>query len=115
MSRIFDTYKTSVEFDEFIANFIPEGYIIVAACKDDCVTSLSTKGKQWFASMGSLEIWKLAYRESFAFIGKIKGKGQIGFNEKRSEKKEDAVSVTQVFDIEHFFAGDNATSSGGAG
>ena len=41
MQEIFDTYKFSNGFDRFIANPIPEGYIIVAACKDECVSALS--------------------------------------------------------------------------
>ena len=41
-TRVFDTYKSSDELDKFITlNAIPLGYIIIAACKDDCVTNLS--------------------------------------------------------------------------
>ena len=41
----------------------------MAACKDDCVTKLSEKGKKWFQSMGSKEIAHLEYHQGFAFIG----------------------------------------------
>ena len=41
IGRVFDTYKSSKAFEEFIAEPIPDGYIIVAACQDDCVTNLS--------------------------------------------------------------------------
>ena len=58
-AKVFDTYKASDELDEFISKGIPIGRIVVAACKDDCVTSLSDRAKQWFADMGSKEIWKL--------------------------------------------------------
>ena len=40
-SKVFDTYKSSVLFDKFIKRTIPKGYIVIAACKDDCVTELS--------------------------------------------------------------------------
>lgn len=50
---IFDTFASSDEFHEFIDNYVPMGFIVVAACKDDCVTSLSQKAKKWFSDMGS--------------------------------------------------------------
>lgn len=63
MARIFDTYDEGEEFDQFIDECkVPEGFIIVAASQDECVTNLSGKGKQWFADMGSKEIWNLEYR-----------------------------------------------------
>ncbi len=45
----------------------------MAACKDECISKMSDQGKLWFANMGSKEIWKLKFREGFAFIG-ISGK-----------------------------------------
>ena len=54
---VFDTYLSSDELDCFITSDIPEGYIVVASCKDDCVTNLSHYSKLWFESMGSKEIW----------------------------------------------------------
>lgn len=92
----FDTYKTSAGFDAFAAKRIPEGYIIVAACKDDCVTQLSKTGKQWFADLGSKEIWNLEYRQGFAFVGLS---GKVEANEKRALDIKDRVRVTQVFQI----------------
>ena len=44
-SKVFDTYASSEGFDEFISEMIPDSYIIVAACKDDCVKSLSQAGR----------------------------------------------------------------------
>ena len=38
---IFDTFGSSDEFEEFIDNYVPTGFIVLAACKDDCVTSMS--------------------------------------------------------------------------
>ena len=72
-AQVFDTYKTSTGFDEFIAQPIPKGHIIVAACKDDCASNLSNQAKFWFANMGSVEIWNLKYRQGFTFIGKAGG------------------------------------------
>lgn len=38
----FDTYESSTLFEQFISTRnIPEGAIIAAACKDDCVRNLS--------------------------------------------------------------------------
>ena len=41
LAKVFDTYRTSDAFDAFIAEGLPEESIVVAACKDDCVRSLS--------------------------------------------------------------------------
>ena len=40
-AQVFDTYKTSHQLDHFIHDGIPKGYIIIAACKDDCAKNLS--------------------------------------------------------------------------
>lgn len=69
-AKVFDTYKTSSGFDGFIAKGVPDGFIVVAACKDEFVSNLSESGKQWFAKMGSKDIWRLQFRQGFAFIGK---------------------------------------------
>lgn len=63
LAKAFDTFKRPDYFDHFIkgAKF-PDGYIILAACKDDCFASLSYKAKLWFSGLGSKEIWKLQYR-----------------------------------------------------
>ena len=78
----------------FIKEGIPEGHIVVAASKDDCMTSLSQKARHFFAKMGSKEIWNLAYRQGYAFIG-ISGRkdGQ----DKRSPGANGEVAVSQVF------------------
>ena len=68
-AKVFDTYKSSVDFDKFIQYEVPDGHIVVAACKDDCVTKLSENGKLWFENMGSKDIRNLKYRCGFAFIG----------------------------------------------
>lgn len=38
MIKVFDTYKSSQKFEEFIdiSTKIPEGRIVIAAVKDDC-------------------------------------------------------------------------------
>ena len=58
-AKVFDTYKTSDAFDEFIKTGVKQGHIVVAACKDECIINLSHYGRQWFADMGSREIWDL--------------------------------------------------------
>ena len=75
----------------FIKTDIPDGRIIVAACKDDCATNLSYNVKKWFARMGSREISKIGTRCAFAFIGVM---GQTNANEKRGAGLNDQVQVT---------------------
>ena len=93
-ARAFDTYKTSVDLDGFIHAGIPEGYIVVAACMDECSTNLSKAAVAWFKGMGSREILNLGYRESFTFIG-ISGRSQP--HEARAAGCE--ASVTQIFQV----------------
>ena len=48
IAKVFDTYKSSKAFEEFITNkyiVVPEGYIVVAACADDCTKNLSARSK----------------------------------------------------------------------
>ena len=92
-AQVFDTYNNSDGFDAFTSIQFPRGHIIVAACKDDCVTNLSMRGKIWFGHMGSREILRLGYRQGFAFIGII---GKKAANEKRSMDTRDKVSVQYV-------------------
>ena len=54
----------------FINNYeLKDGLIVAAACKDECYKELSDDCKLWFVIMGSMSIWDLNYRNSFAFIG----------------------------------------------
>ena len=94
-AKTFDTYKSSVEFENFIKTPIRNGHIVAAACKDDCVTNLSEKSKAWFREIGSKEIDKLEYRQGFAFIGIYGQKNRV--IEKRGLKPGNEVTVQQVF------------------
>lgn len=96
MTKVFDTYKTSIGFHKFIAQDIPKGCIVLAACQDDMSTNLSMDFKEWFSEMGSTEIWQLEYRQAFAFIG-VMGKSEC--TEKRSSNIKDRASVTQIFEV----------------
>lgn len=75
-----------------------KGYIIIAACKDECVTNLSEPVQGWFQRMGSKDIFKVQYRHSYAFIGFWGSKDK--FNEKMARNKHDSVSVTQVVSVD---------------
>ena len=44
-SKVFDTYKTGDLFENFITNCVEDNTIVVAACKDECVTSLKESSK----------------------------------------------------------------------
>ena len=91
-AKVFDTYQTCYEFDKFIArDDIPDDNIIIAACKDECVTCLSEAAKLWFERMGSLEIRNLKYREPFVFMAKYRG-GMAG--EKMEYHLVESVSIT---------------------
>ena len=57
------------------------------------VTKLSVRSKCWFAFMGSQEIWKLTYRQGYAFIGCI---GSKSCQESRAIPPTESVSVTRV-------------------
>ena len=67
-AKCFDTYKSSERMEAAIKT-IPKTSIIAAACQDDCASTMSKTIKEWFASMGSTEIWNIKFRHSFAFIG----------------------------------------------
>lgn len=41
IAKVFDTSENSERFDAFVERGIPNGFIVVAACKDDCVKKLS--------------------------------------------------------------------------
>ena len=69
-ARVFDTHESSEEFEEFCGK-IQQGHIVVAACKEDCQKNMSNGIKNFFAYMGSTQIWNLKYQSLFAFIGII--------------------------------------------
>lgn len=94
---MFDTFQSSVGFDDFIEKDVPPGSIVIAACKDECITKLSFKGYFWFRDMGSKAIDLLKWRCAFAFIGVIGGKQPV---EQYAEDEDGAVSVTQVFQLD---------------
>ena len=96
-ARVFDTYKTSEQLNSFILECILPKSIVVAACKDECVTNISPEAIKWFDDMGSLEIKELTHRQGFAFIG-VNGIKKA--NEKRASLLKDEVSVTQIFTVE---------------
>ena len=91
MGEIYDTYKSAEEFNCFVYNGCPEGFIIIAACQDDCVTQLSSFAKAWFQAMGSKEIANLEFRQGWAFIGQI---GAAEANEARAKTPEEVASIT---------------------
>lgn len=62
LARVFDTYKSCGAFEAFIDKEIPRGYIICAACMDDCASNLSENAKRWFEMFGSKEIRNIKYR-----------------------------------------------------
>ena len=56
-AQAFDTYKTSTAFETFISSGgVPDGFVVAAACKDDCMTRLSNVCRRWFNAMGSVEV-----------------------------------------------------------
>ena len=55
-ATVFDTYKSSATLEIFIKDKVPQGHIVVAASKDECVRKLSDSVKMWFMDMGSEEV-----------------------------------------------------------
>ena len=102
---IFDTYKSSESLNEFIFKGVPQGDIVVAACKDECTRAMSSTGKYWFSDMGSKEIWKLAYRHSWAFIGCM---GNKEATEKRAPTTAESVNVTKILMLDALGPGASA-------
>ena len=76
---------------------IPQGHIVVAACKDGCISNMSRTCYEWFKSMGSRSIKKLKFRMGFAFIG-ISGE-YSKVKEKRAKHRNKSVSVHKTFRI----------------
>ena len=75
-AQVFDTYVSSESFEKWISETeIPVGFIIAAACKDECSKNLSQKVKDWFTALGSKYINDVKYRLSYAFIGRYMGPG----------------------------------------
>lgn len=95
LAKVFDTYKTSYGLQNAIES-IPDGTIVVAACKDECVTKLSKYCKEWFSGMGSQEIWNLQYRNAFAFIGRM---GRKEVSENRALFQKISATVVKAFDV----------------
>ena len=49
LSRVFDTYFSSTQLENTIDEILDcDGFIIVVACKDECISQLSNKCKLWF-------------------------------------------------------------------
>lgn len=94
VAKVFDTYATSDQLDTLIENGIPEGRIVIAGCKDDCYTKMSGDAKSWFQKMGSKEIYRLYYRDGFAFIG-VNGKEEA--IERKAMQTKHKVSVSRMF------------------
>ena len=101
-AKSFDTYEHSRVINAFITNDIPDGWIVCAACKDECIMNLSKKAKDWLVKMGSKEIYQTRQGCGFAFIGVYNYLGYIKDPpiEKRAQTQEESVSVTQVFHID---------------
>lgn len=55
---------------------------MIVGVKDEASRSLSSEAKEIFGSMGSVEVFKLEFRQGWAFIGV---KGQKKFVEKRGD------------------------------
>ena len=87
---VFDTYKSSDDLNEFILKGLPAGYIVVAACKDECSTNMSVHARILFTDMGSQEIWKIERRQGYVFVGIM---GNKEANEKRAVYKKEIVSI----------------------
>lgn len=70
LAKAFDTHATTLGIKEMLdGGGAPEGFIVIAACQEECVKKMTQKIKKWFTDMGSSEIWNIQHRQAFAFIG----------------------------------------------
>ena len=67
-ARVFDSHHSGRALRDYVeaAKKLPDGHIVVVACKDDCVSSLPAAAELWLAELGSKEVWKLAWRQGYA-------------------------------------------------
>ena len=70
-AQIFDTHMNKDSMDVFMEKRLPLGFIVIAACKDECSTRLSRDSKKWFEYIGSKLIKNVKYRLGFCFIGVV--------------------------------------------
>ena len=96
-AQVFDTYQSSDAIEKFISSDgVPQGSIVVAACKDDFQRALSANCTQFFEEkMNSREISKVQYRHGYVFMGILGGAGAV--SEKRAQNPSEKVTITQVF------------------
>ena len=93
----FDTYEKTPAWSQWLetdAKEIPDGYIVVAAARNDCMYMMGLDGMDFFEELGSQHIELLDYRQAFAFIG-IQGRKEP--LEKRAMHEDNPVSITQLF------------------
>lgn len=74
-----------------------KGDILIAACKDDCVSSLSQEAMNFFIEMGSRKLNSLKAKDNFSFIGVIGSNGE--YVEASGTGKDNAVSK-MVFEVD---------------
>ena len=68
-AEVFDTYKSSKEFEWWKNDVdVPDGTIIAGACSDDCVKCMTDAVKYFFRFLGSKIIFNIEYQQSYAFI-----------------------------------------------
>lgn len=98
LAKAYDTYETPHEFENLVfSKRYPAGHIVVAACKDDCISKMSLYGVRWFTRMGSKEIYRLDKKCGFAFIGIFGAGEKAEANEKRSMAESEDCMVSQIF------------------
>lgn len=73
-NKRYNTYKYVEASNQMVAAIkkVPKGSIIIAAVKDDAKKNLNYAARRVFMNMGGTNIWKIAYKQAWGFIG-IKG------------------------------------------
>ncbi|MCK5739687.1 hypothetical protein KAH55_10910, partial [bacterium] len=68
----FDTYKSTAEADSLARRIaqLDTGTIVIAAVRDDAASNLNTAAIQALENLGSVEISRLQFRDSWAIIGR---------------------------------------------
>ena len=101
--KVFDTGGRQGKSDgliDFIKNFtIPEGFIVIFACKDECCMKLADEIRDWFRDkLGSLEIKELFEFQGFALITKMGQKEPP--NERKAMMTNEWVQVLQIIQVD---------------
>jgi hypothetical protein len=113
--KTFDTFASAEQADSLAAllNALPDGALVLAGVRDDGANSVTSAAIQALQSIGSQEIDKLQYRQSWSFIAQ-KGSGGL-LSEQRTESGAGAALASTLFTFEDSDSSYTVQFAAGAG